>query len=424
MLSTPLTPPNEHTIEAGHLAEGFGHPTVSQLSFGTPVSPASIGLDDQDKMSNIGRASDQDMTDEDEEMSEGGGAPLTMTLSHAERLNAEMDMIDIEVMGEDNLEEMYLEHHSPHWFDHHSLDDSDMPMDTSMDQPEPPQDGTIHTSGSLVNLPSAMSQVSLHLQHLQEEQESAEATAVVDDEHVASFNGSTPSILLNILSHMNTTSLGDVAGPQLDFVAPIELSTITMPGGAGVSQPLQLHLWPNQESTSSSALDVVVPTTSQNPSISISTAPAIVNTADDEPDADQNEVDENLNMSLDEFLTNWGTSALASKDPRIRASGPDLLSIRNQRSQTLPIMEMDDLKGEDCDIQRLNWTELGVSRLQARQMRRQTYRNYQNLGRPVAWHVRILIGLSDDLILTLVASEGRLPSFGCEQLLSISTHGL
>lgn len=398
MLPNPLTPPNEYSAEAVGLAEEVGyqgaHEPVTQLSFATPVSNVSMGLDEQDELPNVGRTDEQYMTDEDEDMSEsgGGGALLTMTLSHAEALNAELDMLDAELMGPQNLSDMYMDQYYPPPFDPYSFHEPE----SQMDQPEPPQDTHMHGSGSLVNLPSAMSQVSLHLQHLQEEQEHAEAAEVMDEDmHIASLNNSTPSILLNFLSNMHTTNVGVATGPQLDYVSPTELHTTnTLPSATGLSQPLPPHLWSTEGSTPSPALDVVVHAPSQSPSFHISTEPTIVVViTDDASEADQNEVDEPFNLSVGDFLYTWGTSALASQESRKRPQGPDLSSLSKQRAQKLPIMQNVDLNGEDCDMQRINWTELGISRLEARQMRRHTYRNYQNLRLPHQWHVSILTQL-------------------------------
>jgi hypothetical protein len=411
MLPTPLTPPNEYSTESGGLAEE-GYPganaPVTQLSIATPVSDVHMGLEEQDEMPNVGRSEEQQyITDEDEDMSEsgGGGAPLTMTLSHAEALNAELDMLDAELMGPENLEDMYMEEHFPPPFNPHQYYEDDY-SGSLMDLPEPPQDTFMHGSGSLVNLPSAMSQVSLHLQHLQQEQEHAEAAEAMDDDedvHVASLSNSTPSILLNFLSNI-PADVGVATGPQLDYVSPTELhTTSTLPGATGSSQPLPPHMWPTEGSMPSSALDVVV--SSQTLLFPISAQPAIVVVvADDASEADQNEVDEPFNLSIGDFFYTWGTSALASQGSRKRPSGPDLSSLAKQRSQKLPIMQTADLSGEDCDMQRINWTELGISRLEARQMRRHTYKNYQNLRLPHQWHVSSFCSIPCILILMPIAS--------------------
>ncbi|KAF8866600.1 WD40 repeat-like protein [Acephala macrosclerotiorum] len=112
--------------------------------------------------------------------------------------------------------------------------------------------------------------------------------------------------------------------------------------------------------------------------------------ADDASDADQNEVEEPFNLSLPDFLYNWGMSAEANGDARRLRKGPNLSVLSKQRVEQLTPMQRKDLDGERCDFQRINWEELGVSRLEARQMRRNSYRNYQNLRYTNhVWHPRI-----------------------------------
>jgi hypothetical protein len=109
-------------------------------------------------------------------------------------------------------------------------------------------------------------------------------------------------------------------------------------------------------------------------------------------DADDDAVDDQINLSFAEFLYNWAHSSLWEEDAKKRPRGPTLPAVESQREMknTGP-MTRKDLRGERCDIQRINWAELGVSRLEARQMRRQTYKNYTNLRLPLRWHVSIQI---------------------------------
>jgi hypothetical protein len=104
-------------------------------------------------------------------------------------------------------------------------------------------------------------------------------------------------------------------------------------------------------------------------------------------DTDPNEVDDQSNLGLGEFLYNWGVSTSLSEESRKRSRGPALPALYRQRSEKLLPVQVSDLQGDRCDIQRINWKELGVSRLDARQMRRSTYRNYTNLRFSHQWHV-------------------------------------
>jgi hypothetical protein len=102
--------------------------------------------------------------------------------------------------------------------------------------------------------------------------------------------------------------------------------------------------------------------------------------------ADQDTVDALHNLSLFDFLRTWAQSRLGG-DAKKRPRGPSLPAVERQREMVTATTTRGDLHGEDCDIQRINWTELGVSRLEARQMRRQTYKNYTNLRQNLLWHV-------------------------------------
>jgi hypothetical protein len=105
-------------------------------------------------------------------------------------------------------------------------------------------------------------------------------------------------------------------------------------------------------------------------------------------EADQPEVEEQRNLNLEDFLTQWARATTWDEDPRKRSSGPLYPAILDQRDvQYLQPIERRDLQGERCDIQRLNWEKLGVSRREARQARQQTYSNYTNMRRSVLLHV-------------------------------------
>lgn len=68
------------------------------------------------------------------------------------------------------------------------------------------------------------------------------------------------------------------------------------------------------------------------------------------------------------------------EEPRRRPHGPHISEVISQRhASDLEPVEQSDLKGDECDIQGLNWKQLGVSRLEAKQKRRETYKNYLNI---------------------------------------------
>ncbi len=110
MLPNPLTPPSEYSTEAIITDPDNGATTIvsgpndyTSQQFATPMSTVGMGSESAEGCESMENRPDVHyMSDEDQDMSDGG-AELTMTLSHAEQLNAELDLLDAEVMGHDNL---------------------------------------------------------------------------------------------------------------------------------------------------------------------------------------------------------------------------------------------------------------------------------------------------------------------------------
>jgi hypothetical protein len=102
MLPNPLTPPSEYSAEAIETEADNGTTTTiisgsneyTSHQFATPMSSGGMGSEPAEGCESMEERSDtHDMSDEDQDMSDGG-AELTMTLSHAEELNAELDLLD------------------------------------------------------------------------------------------------------------------------------------------------------------------------------------------------------------------------------------------------------------------------------------------------------------------------------------------
>lgn len=145
-------------------------------------------------------------------------------------------------------------------------------------------------------------------------------------------------------------------------------------------------------------------------------APATINTNEPEGE-DQN------NLSLGDFLYSWavvGTERLTRK----RKRGPNLSYVQELRSEKLKEIKRSNLRGQNCDIQGLDWKRLEVSRSDARLMRAQTYRSYVNLTPPPS-HVSVLLNFL--IYLLTIMPETRVAQ-GCHRrlpkLLQIPTHGL
>ncbi|PVH85823.1 WD40 repeat-like protein, partial [Cadophora sp. DSE1049] len=325
--------------------------------------------------------------DEDQDMSDGG-ATLTMTLSHAEALNNEMDMLDAELMGHNNMMDLSgVDPYNPELY-FNGIPDNDPPSPWSTsDGVQQPQISPIPA-----NVPPAMSEISQVLQHLQDGQngqEHAEIADGADDLHGEHLQHSTPSILLPFFQNFQSSSVS-IGGTVPSYVSMSQIASATLPT-TQQAWPGSLEAWTNPSQ--------VLPQVAQaapNPIL-----PHIAVTDFDEmSDADHPEVEDQFNLTLANFLQSWGTSASSSNarnaDFRHRARGPSLASLHEQRLERPKPMERSDLQGERCDIQRINWESLGVSRSMARQQRRATYRNYTNLRMDRQWHPRLNGARLDD----------------------------
>lgn len=411
MLPNPLTPPNEQTTSYGPDLEIDSPPAASAYQYygaqqlATPQSHAKMGLEDISDIED--RSESQYMSDEDQDMSDGG-ADLTKTLSRREVLDSELDLLDTEILGEENhVDMMEGDHYSLTLEDAFSTSEPSPAEDLFTDLAEPMEDTEfslaalddifMHGGGSHTSLPNTMSAVSLQLLHLQNGQEQEDADVVDEEPHGNYINNSTPSILLPFLLSMGVDG-GNIAAaagfdPLPPYVSPADMSssnTSSIPAAAHN----ELHIW-DAEGSTPSLLDAVVtpvgqPLPSSAPFVDLSahenseqTLIAFDVMSDVDDQADLGEVTDQLNLSLGDFLLNWGVSISSDQNDgqSRRRRGPSLGALERQRYQNLAPVDVADLQGEKCDIQRINWSELGVSRSEARQMRRHTYKNYANTTR-------------------------------------------
>ncbi|TGO74479.1 hypothetical protein BELL_0279g00020 [Botrytis elliptica] len=86
------------------------------------------------------------------------------------------------------------------------------------------------------------------------------------------------------------------------------------------------------------------------------------------------------NMNFGVFLGDWATSFARRGTNNSKPSQAAITA--HILADDFEPMRRCDLQGEECDIQRIDWTDLGVTRLEARQRRRATYKNYTNLVYP------------------------------------------
>ncbi|KAI0125890.1 WD40-repeat-containing domain protein [Xylariales sp. AK1849] len=91
------------------------------------------------------------------------------------------------------------------------------------------------------------------------------------------------------------------------------------------------------------------------------------------------------NQGLTEFLRLWARQAHSSvfdgqSRPRI-----DHINALGRRTSVTRV-KYGQLKGDKCDLQGINWEDIGVSRTDARKRRRSTYNNYVNKNGSDKWH--------------------------------------
>jgi hypothetical protein len=82
------------------------------------------------------------------------------------------------------------------------------------------------------------------------------------------------------------------------------------------------------------------------------------------------------NFGLFDFLRHW--ASLRGFGVSNSTQAPDTKTLIQQTRNPPDVVTYDDLKGDECDFQGLNWTAMGTSRDAARPRRRRTYRNHVN----------------------------------------------
>ncbi|RGP75474.1 hypothetical protein FLONG3_5727 [Fusarium longipes] len=85
------------------------------------------------------------------------------------------------------------------------------------------------------------------------------------------------------------------------------------------------------------------------------------------------------NLGLIDFLRHWAYQARfasSSLAPRLNAPCPE--DIRRQAHETPREIRYDDLLGDRCDMQGLDWDSMNTTRRYARQRRNDTFKNYVN----------------------------------------------
>lgn len=395
MPPNPSTPPNETTsvTSAGidyDVADGavnnLAHYTTQQ--FASPISNVHMGFDEKSELE--GRAESQDTSDE-ESMSDGG-VPLEMIYAQAEEMDVELVMPDLQT-NQDTLDAILESSHfpttsedvfpgSPSFQQPHN---PEMP-DSFVDLPNyPPGIPMVLDSTGPFSLPTTMSAVSFQPEHIQDQdlqegnlQGSQHAEFMAGAPNAAEH--STASI--SYQNH-NSTSVeaGGGAGQSGSYVSPAELvissNTLVPVEGNNVSNaPSMAGLDPSiAPSASSHHPNFIHVNGGSHPHFSWTFLEDNMSDDETQDEADNGEVQHPVNHHLIEFLSSWNHRLGSSADaPRGHA-----ISALLMQNAKLPSVQRRDLQGENCDIQGINWSDLGVGRLEARQMRRQTYINYTSL---------------------------------------------
>jgi hypothetical protein len=391
MLQNPLTPPygdstaTSHNIENVLRAdtESVADSSVFNAMISTPTSNTSKH---ETPAMEDGEDSD-DSIEEDQDMSDGG-ATLTMSHTYIQQQNTGLAQLQggldglEEHIDEAGAEDLYgLESGSaspssitPTTLHVESVSNA-VPSNVngpSMDIDQPPA-----ILGHAV-LPTTLSAVSLQLQHLQDGLVHMEAEMAADDQEGAFANiPSNPSFPLFLTSPFTSLAESSAfsstgAASDMDTSAAGESQNLMNSQGVVHAPPPDSILW---EETAFPYMGAEVETTAIPPQH----PPPFLDIPDNVSDADQDDVEDHYNLSLGEFLYNWGRSAQLSDQHRKRRV-PHLSSVIKQREiEILEPVRRSDLQGEICDVQRINWAELGVSRREAKEMRMRLYNNYRNV---------------------------------------------
>jgi hypothetical protein len=354
--------------------------------------------------------------DDDTDISFNGGAYIPLSSSDPEQLNAEMDMLDAEIMGIDNAATIAatsgftssFDQTQPHTYEEHFPNNGSLAVhgiNSIAEEVIGAEESTaVPISQSFANAISE--QLSQQLQMFQDEQDNLEDDLVPSlEQHGAiPMNGttflnpspSTQSLTLEVLSYVS--GIGSLAViPSISEPLP---SLISYPTGSAAvedvlhvagSVPSTAQLAGGANSASSSMGGAMVGIETGNGSDDAIDGPYtslfLLGDFTTVNEANTAQVEDQRNLTLFDFLYSWGASATRFH-PRKRKRGPNLLALAVMRGEE-PVQTLrEDLRGERRDFQRLDWTKLEVSRREARQYRNSIYINYTNLRLP-PYHVSI-----------------------------------
>lgn len=390
--------PNGVTMNPEHHSTHQG--TLSASTGGSNV-PQSIAHN----ISEIDSASDDDVV-----MFPDGAVLLPMTASHAEQINAEMDIIDSEVMGTHNLAMIATENHlqpvpasDDYMVDYTDYAEFEQHESLSLDEdlmfgPDVQSwtgndihGGYIDQDAPLSNVPNGLTEVTQQLQHIQDGQDQTEVTTSTNH-HGGNHDPSSysifspPSTFLSPGGHSSHLGSGHTS---ISFQSPISSIPYTP------DAPLHTGHWASIGNVAHVLYQVYEPDDNGS-----SDEDDIYNEESFDmgiSDANYLQVEDQHNLSLGDFLFSWGYAASRNSSPKKKRRGPRLDSVNDLRASKPQRIRYDDLKGEKCDFQGIDWRKLEITRNEARKMRMATYKNYVNLKTP-SWHVSKLKSPIMDLI--------------------------
>ncbi|KAH6671275.1 WD40-repeat-containing domain protein [Halenospora varia] len=397
MLPNPLTPPHNDSPSTFETYDGA---TVAMETNAGPIStgifvttPVSVGTDFEAQHESLYTDSlpvlhSYTSNDDDQDMSDGG-APLSFAFSNMQQVNAGMNQADIALgIGPEDFTGLL------HNAQYSAADDEDIyfnpdsfpsPDGYDQDMPDPIVDfgeaDIVHPVMNNANLPTSMSEVSLQLEQLQGQQQHADLE-MAPEEHGGIQHLGTPPLPLPCIPPLIETDNGSGSVAQVDYISLAEVSSMNdiPPATAAAGLQANPHIWETDESATISTLDSLVADMNQD-------AELLEWGDGSDADADELEVPDHRNSTLAEFLSRWARRRDPQESKRFRY--PDLSSLHEQGMiEGLEPMRRCDLQGEYCDIQRINWNALGVSRFEAKEVRRQSYVNYANINSNRGGHTR------------------------------------
>ena len=104
------------------------------------------------------------------------------------------------------------------------------------------------------------------------------------------------------------------------------------------------------------------------------------------------------NYGLTDFLHHWARQSRILQT-MARGSCPWPSRVNALQAARDASIEYDDLEGDLCDFQGVDWEDIGVTRMDARERRLLTYNNYVNIPGSDRWTVSTYYALPSGLVL-------------------------